>query len=66
VVFMVFAVIFGVLSDKGVMDRRQLLCIAVVFWSIATAAAGLATNLTQLIALRSLVGVGEAAYGTKF
>jgi MFS family permease len=36
----------------------------VAFWSLATALAGFAQNLTQLVLLRSLVGVGEAAYGT--
>lgn len=63
VVFMIFAVIFGVLSDRNVMDRRVMLCGAIVFWSLATAAAGFSRNLTQLIVFRSLVGVGEAAYG---
>lgn len=63
VVYMIFAVIFGVLSDRDIVDRRYLLCGAIIFWSIATASAGLATNLVQLVALRSLVGVGEAAYG---
>jgi MFS family permease len=64
VVFMTFAVVFGVLSDKDVMDRRVMLCVAVIAWSLATAAAGFATSLVQLIAFRSLIGVGEAAYGT--
>jgi MFS family permease len=35
-----------------------------MFWSLATSLAGLAENLVQLVALRSLVGVGEAAYTT--
>lgn len=64
IVFMIFAVIFGTISDNQLIDRRFVLCFAIILWSAATALAGLSTNLTQLIALRSLVGVGEAAYGT--
>ena len=64
VVFMIFAMIFGTMSDKQLFDRRYILTGAIIFWSCATALAGLATNLAQLVALRSLVGVGEAAYGT--
>ena len=60
----VFAGIFGYIADKELVDRRNLLAGAVVLWSLATAAAGLAQNLTQLVLLRSLVGVGEAAYST--
>ncbi len=63
VVYMIFAVIFGILSDRELFDRRVLLFGAIISWSIATASAGLATNLTQLIVFRSLVGIGEAAYG---
>lgn len=63
VVYMIFAVIFGVLSDKQLVDRRYILFGAILFWSAATALAGLANNIVQLVALRSLVGVGEAAYG---
>jgi MFS family permease len=37
---------------------------AAIFWSVATSLAGLSTNLLQLIMIRALVGVGEAAYGT--
>lgn len=57
--------IFGILNDKQLMDRRIILCGAIIFWSIVTALAGLSKNLIQLIVLRSLVGVGEAAYGEK-
>jgi len=64
IVYMIFAVFFGTIHDKKLFDRRYILCGAIIFWSAATALAGLSTNLVQLIALRSLVGVGEAAYGT--
>lgn len=61
--YMISAVIFGTLTDKGVVDRRYLLCGGIIFWSIATALAGLSKNIVQLVVIRSLVGVGEGAYG---
>lgn len=64
VVYMIFAVLFGILSDKNIMDRRIILSVAIIFWSAATSFAGFSRNLTDLIILRSLVGIGEAAYGT--
>lgn len=64
VVYAALATLFGWANDYEVVDRRVLLAIAIVFWSAATALAGLATDLTSLVLLRSLVGVGEAAYGT--
>lgn len=64
IVYMFFAVFFGVLSDKQIVDRRYILFFAVAFWSIATSLAGLSHNLVSLVLIRSLVGVGEAAYGT--
>ena len=62
-VYMVSSVFFGVLNDRGVIDRRALLAAGVAFWSLATALAGLAQDLPTLVLFRSLVGVGEAAYG---
>ena len=64
IVYMIAAVIFGSLNDQGKIDRRALLAGGVAFWSLATALAGLSQNLAQLVFFRSLVGVGEAAYGT--
>jgi len=64
VVYMIFGIIFGGLSDSQVFDRRVILCLAVAFWSLVTALAGLSQSLLALILIRSLVGVGEAAYGT--
>jgi MFS transporter, Spinster family, sphingosine-1-phosphate transporter len=63
-VYMIFAIIFGWIGDKGLMDRRTLLAIGICSWSLATALAGLSQNLTQLVLFRSLVGIGEAAYAT--
>ena len=64
IVYMVRAVAFGVMNDRRMADRRAILAGGVAFWSLATALAGLSQNLEQLVLLRSLVGVGEAAYGT--
>jgi MFS family permease len=64
IVYTIFAIIFGMISDKHYFDRRIILCGAIICWSLATSLAGLATNLTQLVIVRSLVGIGEAAYGT--
>jgi len=64
-VYMVAAIIFGYINDRMPhLDRRLVLAYGVAFWSLATALAGLSQNLWQLILFRSLVGVGEAAYGT--
>ncbi|CAE8734830.1 unnamed protein product [Polarella glacialis] len=64
VVFMTTALFFGICADKELVDRRILLAGGIAFWSLATALAGLATNLWQLIFFRALVGVGEAAFAT--
>lgn len=54
--------VFGRLGDRG--SRPRILGAAVAFWSLTTAAAGLARNFTQLVIARACVGVGEAAYST--
>jgi MFS family permease len=61
---MASSVVFAYLNDISKSDRRVVLAAGVAFWSLATALAGLAQNLPQLVFFRSLVGVGEAAYGT--
>lgn len=63
-VYMVFSVLFGYLADNQIFDRRTIMWLGIMFWSIATSLAGLSTNLLQLILFRSLVGMGEASYGT--
>src|SRR3546814_14287782 len=49
---------FGWIVDRW--NRRNLILIGLVLWSIATAASGLATNFGQLLTARIFVGVGEA------
>lgn len=58
-----FAAIVGYpiawLSDK--IDRRYVLAGAILVWSAAVAACGLAGNFSQLFAASAVVGAGEAA-----
>ena len=62
IVYFVTAPLFGRLGDTR--DRRKVLAVGVAIWSLATGAAGLAVGFKSLLVARSLVGVGEAAYGT--
>jgi len=61
--FAVFYTLLGIpvasLADRR--NRRNLIAIGVAFWSLATAACGLARNFWQLFVARVGVGVGEAA-----
>ena len=49
----------GKLADKY--SRRKILAIGVFFWSLMTAASGLARNFWHIFAMRIGVGIGEAA-----
>jgi MFS family permease len=54
---------FFLLPSGGLVDRygpRRVLCAALVLWSIAQAAAGFVTSLTQFIIARAALGIGEA------
>jgi MFS transporter, Spinster family, sphingosine-1-phosphate transporter len=61
-VYMVASPIFGALAETK--NRRVLIAVGVASWSLATAAAGLATGFWSLLGARALVGIGEAAYAT--
>jgi MFS family permease len=56
--YAVFGLPLGRLSDTK--ERRRLLAGGVFFWSLLTAASGIARNFGQLIVARLAVGVGEA------
>jgi len=62
VVYMCTAPIFGWLGDRW--NRVRLAAGGLGIWSLATMLAGVASGYNQLLAARSLVGVGEASYGT--
>ena len=53
------AVIFGGLADK--LGRRTVLVPAVVFFSLASGASGMAVGLTSLLLIRAMMGVAEGA-----
>lgn len=49
----------GRLADRGV--RKRILAAGVFFWSLFTAASGLAQSFWQIFAMRLGVGIGEAS-----
>ncbi len=51
----------GILADRWI--RKKIISFGVLIWSVATFISGFAQNFHQLLAARSLVGIGEAAYG---
>jgi MFS family permease len=53
--------IMGWAGDR--LRRTRLLALGVGIWSLATIGTGLAHDLTQLRAARSVLGIGEATYG---
>jgi MFS family permease len=61
-VYMVAAPVFGRLGER--VSRTRIIAVGVALWSLATAAAGFAQSYGALLAARSLVGIGEAAYAT--
>lgn len=62
VVYMLTSPLFGALADRW--SRKALIALGVALWSLATAAAALATGFWSFLLARALVGVGEAAYAT--
>jgi MFS family permease len=58
VMYAVVGLPFGRLSDKW--HRTRLIALGTAFWSILTAASGLAQTYTQLFLARLGVGIGEA------
>jgi MFS family permease len=62
VVYMCAAPIFGWIGDKG--HRTGLAASGLGIWSLATVLAGVASGYNQLLGARSLVGIGEASFGT--
>lgn len=61
-VYFLSSPLFGWLGDLGA--RPRILGFGVAFWSLATAAAGLARGFPSLFCARAAVGIGEAAYGS--
>ncbi|HEY6837638.1 MAG TPA: MFS transporter [Geobacteraceae bacterium] len=60
--YMVSAPLLGWLGDRG--NRTGLAAAGLAGWSLATMGAGWAGSYRLLLAARSLVGIGEASFGT--
>ena len=57
--YVTFGLLFGWIIDR--FSRRGVVYAGVTFWSLATAACGMASNFFQLMLARFGVGAGEAA-----
>lgn len=60
--YMLAAPLFGRLGDRS--NRARLAAGGLAVWSVATMLSGMASSYRMLLATRSLVGVGEASFGT--
>jgi len=61
VVYTIGAPVFGRLAERC--SRWLLIGVAVMLWSLASGASGLAATFGALLLTRCFVGIGEAAYG---
>lgn len=61
IVHSIASVPLGILADRWI--RKNIISIGVIIWSAATFVSGFVQNFYQLLAARSVVGIGEAAYG---
>lgn len=61
ITYMFAAPVLGLLADR--ISRWIIVGSAVVLWSLASGASGLATTFSMLVATRVFVGIGEAGYG---
>ncbi|MGO9378459.1 MAG: spinster family MFS transporter [Dissulfurispiraceae bacterium] len=62
VCYMVAAPLFGWLGDR--VKRIRIAAGGLLGWSLATAAAGIANSYGMLLSARTMVGIGEASFGT--
>lgn len=60
--YMCSAPLLGWLGDRG--NRIRLASAGVAVWSLATALSGIAPGYRSLLAARTVVGIGEASFGT--
>jgi len=60
--YMCSAPFLGWLGDRG--NRIRLASCGVAVWSLATALSGIAPGYRTLLAARTIVGIGEASFGT--
>jgi MFS family permease len=62
VCYMCSAPLLGWMGDRG--NRVRLSSCGVFVWSLATALSGIAPGYRSLLAARTVVGIGEASFGT--
>lgn len=60
--YMLAAPVFGRLGDRT--NRARLAAGGLAVWSLATMLSGMSASYRMLLAARTLVGVGEASFGT--
>ena len=60
--YMLFAPFFGYFGDRH--SRRMLMAVGVLIWAVATLVGSFMPNYGSFLAMRALVGVGEASYST--
>ncbi|MFA7402766.1 MAG: MFS transporter [Pelobacteraceae bacterium] len=60
--YMLAAPVFGRLGDRT--NRARLAAGGLAVWSLATMLSGMASSYRMLLSARTLVGVGEASFGT--
>jgi predicted MFS family arabinose efflux permease len=60
--YMCSAPLLGWIGDRG--SRIRLASWGVAVWSVATALSGIAPGYRSLLAARTVVGIGEASFGT--
>jgi MFS transporter, Spinster family, sphingosine-1-phosphate transporter len=58
--YVFFSPLFGFFGDR--IDRRILMAVGLVAWSLFTGLGGLASGFTLFLVARMLVGVGEASF----
>lgn len=56
--YSILGIPLGALADRG--NRRNIITVGIIVWSLATAASGLAAGFIGLLVARALVGAGEA------
>lgn len=59
--YFIFSPIFGYLGDRK--DRRILMALGLLAWSLCTALTGWSSSFLAFVAARALVGIGEASFG---
>jgi len=60
--YMISAPVLGWLGDRW--NRIKLAANGLVVWCVATAGSGIASGYSTLLAARTVVGIGEASFGT--